>query len=422
MTGKLFTDLDATVKGPMSMMNIDAMVNILPATDVTYNMAMTSDGLSQGTGAGNVVKFVNFADSTAVQQADSLTSSLGMRITAKAIISQGTQVQVNLGGSGKVECNPSGTLNYFQNYVGDMRLNGTLYIGNGYANYNIPVIGRKSFTFDQNSHVTWSGDILNPALSIQATDDVKASIQSSGNTRLVNFIVTLDIGNTLSSPSVVFDLSTDDDLSISNELQSMTADQRQQQAMSLLLTGIYQGPNSKSVGASFGTGQIYSFLTSQLNSFLADNVKGVDINLGVDQYQTGNNGDMSTNTTYSYQVSKSLLNNRFKIIVGGNYTDGSANEDFEQSLISDIAFEYILKQTNTMSLNARLFRHTGYESVLEGEITETGVGLSLRRRLAYFSEITHFGLSKLWKNRHKKANLLLAPSDSTSVQNDSIHN
>ncbi len=423
VTGKLFTDLDATVKGPMSMMNIDASVNILPATDVTYNMAMTSDGLSQGAGADNVVKFVNFADSTAVAKADSLTSSLGMRITAKAIISQGTQVQVNLGGSGKVECNPSGTLNYFQNYVGDMKLNGTLYIGNGYANYNIPVIGRKNFNFNQNSHVTWSGDILNPALSIKATDEVKASIQSSGNTRLVNFIVTLDIGNTLSAPSVVFDLSTDDDLSISNELQSMTADQRQQQAMSLLLTGIYQGPNSKSVGSGFGEGQIYSFLTSQLNSFLADNVKGVDINLGVNQYETGVDGNTSTNTSYSYQVSKSLINNRFKIIVGGNYsTDASSDENFEQNLISDIAFEYILKQTNTMSLNARLFRHTGYESVLEGEITETGVGLSLRRRLAYFTELTHFGLSKLWKDRHKKKNLLPAPADTTNVQNDSIHN
>ena len=108
---------------------------------------------------------------------------------------------------------------------------------------------------------------------------------------------------------------------------------------------------------------------------------------------------MNTNTSYSYQVSKSLLNNRFKIIVGGNYTDGSANENFQQNLISDLAFEYILRQTNNMSLNARLFRHTGFESVLEGEITETGVGLSLRRRLAYFTEITHFGLSRWFKDR-----------------------
>lgn len=253
---------------------------------------------------------------------------------------------------------------------------------------------------------------MNPALSIQATDQVKASIQMGGNTRLVNFLVSLNIGNTLSAPSVVFDLSTDDDISISNELQSMTADQRQQQAMNLLLTGMYSGPSAKSVGSNMVTGQVYSFLTSQINSFLADNVKGVDINFGVDQYETGTNGNMTTNTSYSYQVSKSLINNRFKIIVGGNYsTDASADDNFQQNLISDLAFEYILKQTNNMSLNARLFRHTGFESVLEGEITETGVGLSLRRRLAYFTEITHFGLSKLWK-KHKKTSLPTVANDS----------
>lgn len=399
MSGKLFTDLDASVKGPMSRMDINAMVNVLPATDVTYDMMMTSDALGQGQGADGVVKFVNFSDTTQVAKADSLISVVGMRISAKAIISQGAEVTVNLGQDGKVQCNPSGTLNYFQNYLGDMRLNGTLYTGNGFARYKVMVLGTKTFTFNQDSHITWGGDIMNPSLSIQAYDNVKANIQMNGNTSLVNFLVTLNVGNTLSAPSVMFDLSTDDDMSISNELQSMTADQRQQQAINLMLTGSYTGQNAKSVNGNLVTSNLYGMLTSTLNSFLANNVKGVDINLGVDQYQTGTNGNTSTNTSYSYQVSKSLLNNRFKIIVGGNYTDGSANENFEQNLISDIAFEYILKQTNNMSLNAKLYRHTGFESVLEGEITETGVGLNLRRRLAYFTEITHFGLSKLWKKK-----------------------
>ena len=402
VTGKLFVDLDASVKGPMSMMDINAMLNVLPATDVTYDMAMTSDAISQGQGADGVVKFVNFSDTTQVAKADSLTSAVGMRISAKAIISQGAEVTVNLGDDGKVQCSPSGTLNYFQNYLGDMRLNGTLYTGNGYARYKVMLLGTKTFNFNQDSHITWGGDILNPQLSIQAYDNVKANIQMNGNTSLINFLVTLNIGNTLSAPSVMFDLSTDDDMSISNELQSMTAEQRQQQAISLMLTGTYTGQNAKTVNGNLVTSNLYSMLTSQLNTFLANNVKGVDINLGVDQYQTGTNGNTSTNTSYSYQVSKSLLNNRFKIIVGGNYTDGPGNENFEQNLISDIAFEYILRQTNNMSLNAKLYRHTGFESVLEGEITETGVGLNLRRRLAYFTEITHFGLSKLWKDRRKR--------------------
>lgn len=426
ITGNLFVDLDASVKGPMSRMNIDATLDVLPATDVTYNMSMGSDMLAGQSASDNVVKFVNFADSTLVAKADSLTSSMSMRVTAKAIISRGVQVAVDLGGQGKVECNPSGTLNYFQNYMGDMRLNGTLYTGTGYARYNVPILGNKAFDFDRNSHITWNGDILNPTLDISASDEVKTNIQMNGNARLVNFLVSLNIGNTLSAPSVNFDLATNDDMSISNELQSMTADQRQQQAMNLLLTGTYSGPSAKTVNSNMVTGNLYSFLTSQLNAFAAQAIKGVDINFGVNQYEAGQNGSTSTNTSYSYQVSKSLINNRFKILVGGNYsTDASADENFQQNLISDIAFEYILRQTNTMTLNARLFRHTGFESILEGEITETGIGLSLRRRLAYFTEITHFGLSKLWKKPKNTPlpadSLPTAPADSIPpVINDSV--
>ncbi|MDE6341677.1 MAG: translocation/assembly module TamB, partial [Muribaculaceae bacterium] len=404
MTGKLFVDLNASVKGPMSMMDVNAYLNVLPATDVTYTMEMASDALSAGKRAEGMVEFVNFNDTTQVVKTDTVSSTLAMRIVAKAVISQGAQVCVNLGDDGKVECSPSGTLNYFQNFLGDMKLNGTLYTGSGLVNYTIPYVQKKfTFDFDRNSHITWNGDIMNPALDIDASNTVKANIQMGGNTRLVNFLVNLDITNTLSAPSVVFGLSTDDDVSISNELQAMTPDQRQQQAISLLLTGMYSGPSAKTVGGNLVSNGLYGVLTSTLNTLAANAIKGVDINFGVDQYQTGNNGNTSTATSYSYQVSKSLINNRFKIVVGGNYTTGSADENFEQNLISDIAFEYILKQTNNMSLNARLYRHTGFESVLEGEITETGVGLSLRRRLAYFTEITHFGLSKLWKKKKPAA-------------------
>lgn len=414
VSGKMFVNLGATVKGPMSMMNIDANLNVLPTTDVTYNMAMaSSDALGSQQSADGVVKFVNFADTTQVAKADSITSVLGMRITAKAVISQGTQVLVNLGNDGKVECNPSGTLNYFQNYVGDMRLNGTLYTGSGYAFYNVMLLGKKNFNFNQNSHITWNGNIMNPLLDITATDNVKSNIQMNGNARLVNFIVTLTVGGNLSAPSILFDLSTDDDMSIANELQSMTADQRQQQAMSLLLTGTYSGPSAKTVNSNLVTSNLYSMLASQLSNLASNVVKGVDINFGVDQYETGTNGNMSTNTSYSYQVSKSLINNRFKIVVGGNYsTDATSDENFQQNLISDIAFEYIIKQSNSMSLNAKLFRHTGFESIIEGEITETGVALSLRRRLANFRNIINFGRGTLKKNNAPVTPLIVQPGDS----------
>lgn len=380
--GKLFVNLDGSMKGSLNLLDIKANLNILGTTDVTYNLGATPAELS-GQGETDVVRFVNFNDTTQVSKADSVQSGMAMRIRAGLTISPGTRATVLLStnGTDKVELQPTANLSYFQNYMGDMRLNGTLTLGNGFARYAVPVVGEKMFTFNPASTVVWSGDLMNPALNITATDEMKASVSQGGNSRLVNFLVTLTAKGTLDVPKVNFDLSTNDDISIRNELQSMSADQRQTQAMNLLLYGQYTGQNMKA-NANLGGNMLYSFLESQINSWAAKNIRGVDLTFGIDQYDRMRDGASSTETSYSYQVSKSLFNNRFKIQVGGNYsTDASADENLSQNLISDISIEYILKQTETLNMSVKLFRHTGYESILEGEITETGVGFVMKRKL-----------------------------------------
>ncbi|MDE6578880.1 MAG: translocation/assembly module TamB, partial [Muribaculaceae bacterium] len=368
-------------------------------------------------------------DTTQMAAADTVVSPLSMRIVAGLTIQPGTQVEVNIPGTattgnGKVEISPSGTLNYFQNYMGDMRLNGQLNIGNGYAKYAVPVVGEKKFTFDPESYVQWSGDIMNPRLNIDATDMIKTNLIENGNSRLVNFLVNLSVGNTLSAPKILFDLSTDDDLSIQNELMSMSADQRSMAAINLLLTGQYSGQGVKTASSDMLQGALYGMLTSQLNNWMANHVKGVDLSFGVNQYDKTVNGETGSTTSYSYQMSKSLFNNRFKISVGGNYsTDASADENFSENLISDISFEYILKQTNSLTMYARLFRHTGYESILEGEITETGVGFVMKRRLATLRRLFRLGRRKNNNSddSHKPDSLLMPHnSDASVTTKDSI--
>ncbi len=386
--GKLFLDLNANATGPMNHFSVNANLNILSNSDVTYSVSSaTATQLTQRDATG-VVKFVNFNDTTQIAKTDTVAPIMSMRIVAGLTIQPGVQVTVDIPGTattgnGKVELSPSGELSYFQNYMGDMRLNGQIYTGNGYAKYNVPVIGEKKFTFNPQSSVTFSGDIMNPSFDISATDEVKTNIIDNGNSRLVNFLIGLKVTNNLSAPKVTFDLSTDDDMSIQNDLLSMSADQRSTAAMNLLLTGQYNASGVKTASSDMMTGALYGMLTSQLNSFLANHVKGVDLSFGVDQYDKTVNGQTGSTTSYSYQMSKSLFDNRFKISVGGNYsTDASADENFSENLISDISFEYILKQTSDVTMYARLFRHTGYESILEGEITETGVGFVMKRRLA----------------------------------------
>lgn len=379
--GKLFMNLNATVKGPMQHFDVNANLNVLSGTNATYTMAM--DPTVALTNSGEVVKFVNFADTTQVAVADSVPQSVAMRMTAALTITPGAVLTVNLGTNGQVNLHPSGTLNAFRNFMGDMTVNGQLYLGEGFVNYSLPLMGQKEFTFNPESYVIFNGDMMNPRLNIKATDNIKASVvNSSGNSNLVNFLVGLNVTQTLSSPKVVFDLSTDDDLTLQNELQSMSPDQRSNQAMNLLLTGMYQGANLKTSTGNIADNLLYGFLESQLNSWAAKNIRGVDLSFGIDNYDKSVDGVSSNTMSYSYQVSKSLFNNRFKIVVGGNYsTDASADENFAQNLISDISFEYTLKQTNSLTMLVKLFRHIGYESVLEGEVTETGVGFVMKRRL-----------------------------------------
>ena len=253
---------------------------------------------------------------------------------------------------------------------------------------------------------------MNPTLNVTATDEMKANVTSGNNSRLVNFLVTLHATNALNNLKVAFDLATNDDLSIQNELQSMSPDQRQTQAMNLLLYGQYTGQNTKA-NANLDGNFLYSFLESQLNSWAAKHIRGVDLSFGINQYDKMTNGVSNTQTSYSYQVSKSLFNNRFKIQVGGNYsTDANADENLADNLVSDVSMEYVLKQTQTTNMSVRLFRHVGYESILEGEITEMGAGFVMKRRID--------NLKSLFRIRWGKRKPKVVQSDTAGNSQDSL--
>lgn len=400
--GKLLLNLDATAKGSLSLLDVNANMTVLRSTDIFYTLSPAQQDMQQGT--SDMVKFVNLCDTVQVQKADSLPETSRMRIQAQLNISNGVQATVNLSdnGSNKVQLQPSGSLYFFQNFMGDMKLTGKLNLGSGFARYAIPVIGERSFDIDPSSYVNWTGVLLNPTLNLLATDNIKSAVQQSdnGRSRLVDFLISVSVSNNLEHPKVLFDLSTDDDITIQNELSSMSSDQRSMQAMNMLLYGRYTGPGAASGTNNLVSSSLYSFLESQLNSWMANNVRGVDLSFGIDQYNSGLNGSQ-TSTSYSYQVSKSLFDNRFKIVVGGNYnTDEHGDENFAQNLFNNISFEYMLRQTNSMSMYVKLFRHNDYESILEGEITEMGAGYVMQRKLNNLRQLFSWLKPKKRKNRN----------------------
>lgn len=164
------------------------------------------------------------------------------------------------------------------------------------------------------------------------------------------------------------------------------------EAMNLLLYNVYTGPGTKA-NAALNANPLYSFLSSQLNSWASKAIKGVDLSFGIDSYDRTTRTGTSQTTQYSYNISKSLFDERFRIAIGGNYsTDADADENLSRNIISDISIEYYLNNAHTTYV--RIFRHTGYESILEGEITQTGVGFVYRRKIRRLSDMFRFGRRK----------------------------
>lgn len=428
--GKAFIDIDATAKGNLSFMMVKAGLNLLPGTNVTYVMGEAQTALSSKS-TDDMVRFVNFADTT-ISVADSVSAtSMAMVLDANLIISEGSTVNVDLStdGKNKVSIQGAGNLAYMLTPLnGNGRLTGRFTINSGFARYtpsintggmSMSIMSEKNFKFQEGSYVSFNGDILNPTINLQASDRLKANVTQAGqNSRLVNFDVIVSVTNTLQNLNVAFNLATDDDITIENELASMSPEQRANQAMNLLLYNVYTGPGTKA-NANLSGNPLYSFLASQLNSWAANNIKGVDISFGIDQYDTTTDGARSTTTSYSYRVSKTLFNERFKIVVGGNYsTDANADENFSQNLINDISFEYMLNRSGSMFV--RLFRHVGYESILEGEITQTGVGFVMKRKLNSLRDLFRFRSGKKKPAQPQKSPDIRTSSPVIENENDSI--
>lgn len=380
--GKAFVGLNSTVRGSLDELNVNATVNVLPGTNLTYILAGGAAALETQSSAG-MVKFVNFTDSTAVAAADSVDiNPMKLNLNAILNVQSGTILNVDLGTNvqDRVQLQGSGTLTYTSSPFAGERVTGRYTLSGGYVRYAPPLISNINFAFTPGSYVAFTGTLDNPQFNIKAIEKMRANVSQAGqNSRLIYFDIILTLLGNLDTPKIAFDLATDDDVTVANELASMSPTQRESEAINLLLYNTYTGGSTKATSNLNGN-PLFSFLTNSVNSWLANNVRGVDLSIGVNQYDQTVNGSTSLTTSYSYQVSKSLLNDRIKIVVGGSYSDDpNENGNIAENLINDISFEYYLNNARTMYL--KLFRHTGYESILEGEITQTGGGFVYKKRI-----------------------------------------
>lgn len=399
--GKLLVNLNSTLKGPVTSLMMRGDLQLLGGTNVTYVMQesplMAQDRLA------DLVTFVDFSDTTDIRrrrtEAPLPIGGLDMLMTIRIDQSVRLNADITPDQSSRVELEGGGDLSFQYTTQGEMILNGRYTLSGGMVKYAMPVIPLKEFNIQDGSYVQWSGNPMNPMMNLTATERVRASVTLNDQPpRLVTFNVGVTLKQTLENMQLQFIIQAPEDQSMQQELSKMGDGVRSQVAVTMLVTGMYMNLSDRGAGGgkpSLDMGSaLNSFLQSEINNIAGSALKSVDITLGMEQYDQNGEGSGGQRTDFSFRFAKRFYNDRISIILGGRISTGQdASQGQTQPFIDNVSVEYRLDGSGTRYI--KLFHNKNYESLLEGEITETGVGIVLRKKMRHLRELFIFKKNKV---------------------------
>jgi len=387
-TGNIFLDSRVSIAGPLANPDIGGTIHLSEGSEIFYHY-MEDLRITE---TGKVVNFVDHRTSdeeitTAVL--DHQTSLMSSSIETIIEIDPSTLINFTLAKRMfdiYLNVKGGGSLQYNQENE-QMSLSGMYEVGEGSTLLKLVGWPNKTFSLAEGGFIRWDGRIENPELNLQAENKVSTSYLNpiDGKNRAVDFYVILSLSDFLSDLNVLFTIRTPDQY-VMSIINTLSPEEQMRQAISVLLFEVVDLPGISS-SSDYMTQQVNQILSSQLNSLTSSAIKGVDISFGLDTYdQSASDGSDQTSTSLSYEVSKSLLNNRAQIELSGRF-----NNDNEQAgttsdhSLNNVSFEYTLDSAATKYL--KVYNEHTYDDVFVGEVIQTGIGFSYRKRYKTFKDI-----------------------------------
>jgi hypothetical protein len=255
--------------------------------------------------------------------------------------------------------------------------------------YSLPVIPLKTFNIQEGSYLDFTGEPMNPTLNIKATENVKTTVSSSSSSeRSVDFVCGVKLTKTLEKPGIQFVVEAPNDITVQDELNTLTDEGRSKVAITMLASGMYLADGNTS---SFSMNSALSaFLNSQINNITGSAMQSMGLNLGMTVDNTTTSAG-SIHTDYNFQFSKRLWNNRLNVVIGGKISSGAdLNEstNTENTFFDNVELQYRLGKVSSKYIT--LFYNNNTYDWLEGQIGEYGVGVLWRKKVDHLKDLFKF--------------------------------
>ncbi|PSL49311.1 uncharacterized protein DUF490 [Chitinophaga niastensis] len=418
--GPAFIDSKVKIRGSLDLPKIDATVKLRDKSSVTVMLPEDAPGLADREG---VVEFVDKSkpvDSALLAKRDSLKYqnprlkgmifSGNLDITPASVIKiiidkqNGDYVQAKGTASINATLDPSSTLS----------LTGRYEISEGKYEMSLNQLIKRSFDIEKGSFISFNGDATNADMDITAKYTVNAPAYDLVQDQLgsmsaedrnkykqrLPFEVYLMIKGSLSKPDISFrlDMAEKDRNAFNgapyNRLKQINQvpSELNKQVMGLLIlnTFIPDDPMSTlDAGSGGGVGQaaknsVSKILSQQLNNLAGNLIKGVDLNFDLQNQQDYSTGSAQETTNLNIGASKSLFSDRLTVSVGSNIML-QGNQQNASSLVGDISIEYKLSRDGRYRI--RVYQRNDNQTVIEGQVVETGVAFMLIMDYDEFREI-----------------------------------
>ncbi|MBC7451805.1 MAG: translocation/assembly module TamB, partial [Cytophagales bacterium] len=419
--GTVILDSKISVTGTQNLPVIKADIDIVRGSHFTFAVPDSKVSLDRGDGIIVFTSDSSSLDPIMLRQQDDVPVKkfTGMDISAKISIDKKSTLKllVDPVSGDSLSVRGDADLNFNMNPSGQMSLTGRYIVSDGNYKASLENLAVRRFEIVKGSSIIWSGDPLDALVDISATYSIKTTpdglvsatsgADSAAFRKPLPFTVVMVMKGELLKPVINFQLDMPENVKgyaggeVYSKLQSINTNESEvnKQVFALLVLGHFIAPDNSGGGgdaSSFARRSVSRMMSNELNKLSAKYVEGVQIDVDVQSYNQMNNaGQQQGNTQVQVGVTKSLLDERLSVQVGGNVNvegQGANANSNAKNFTGDVAVEYKLTENGRWRLKG--FRTNQYDNVSNGTIVATGGGIMFIRNYTHTRD--------LFSNKKKK--------------------